>query len=62
LNTIFFGARILQGDVASISSSIGPLAIQPESTSILAIELDYVVLDLIVAKRDIELSKKKKGI
>jgi hypothetical protein len=60
LNTIFFGARILQRDVTSTSSSIDPLAIQLESTSILAIEIDYVVLDLIVAKRDIELSKKKK--
>jgi len=60
LNTIFFGARILQRDVVSINSSIGPLAIQPKSTFTLAIELDYVVLDLIVAKRDIELSKKER--
>jgi len=28
--TFFFGAKILQGDVAFISSSIGPLAIEHE--------------------------------
>jgi hypothetical protein len=64
-----FWAKIPQGDVPSTNSSLGPLAIEPKSTfigvlvieakSTLAIEVDYVVLDL-VAKRDIELSKERK--
>jgi hypothetical protein len=36
-----------------------PLVIEFESTSTLAIEPNYVVLDLVAAKKDIELSKKK---
>jgi hypothetical protein len=67
-----FWAKIPQGDVPSTSSFVGPLTIKPKSTSIgalvielistLAIEVGCVVLDLVVAKGDIELSKKRKKI
>jgi hypothetical protein len=65
-----FWVKIPQGDVPSTSSYVGLLAIQPESSSIgvpiieleftHAIEVDCVVLDLVVAKGDIELSKERK--
>jgi hypothetical protein len=43
------------------NSFVSPLAIELESTFVPAIEPNYVVLDPIVTKRDIELSKKEKG-
>ncbi len=65
-NKFLFWAKIPQGDAPSISSYVGLLTIQPESTSIGApiiepesiptIEVDCVVFDLVVAKGDIELS------